>query len=387
MAKTCRGSKKDLEVLESTVTTITALITQLQTSTAPTPPTGTAKIEVDALSLAHNTASLIRAHATKLSLLITNEPFTASAITSILRELVSGPLPGLAAAVELCDSRYTIAMSEELRYQARRVFAALGNLIGVIPFDGTILSDDAKNGTGTTKGKGSLAITGAVWQACDAVMELQQMSIAGLVVRKAEQYKATLKDALEELQEWGEEESDEDEGDNAGSAEEDKAQAAVDKIFGSQRHIPTEDSDSIRPRLEFFLKRLRLLILMYQAIIKRRFKTLPRLPQHASPPGPTKTEKVAQGQTGYCRESNPGESARVVNSVNKVLEVMKKLPDTVDELASAFYSLDQEGIDTAIDSCSSSGFAAIELLLRNWEGKEDEFTAWAQKFQAAIKAA
>ncbi|KAK6584267.1 hypothetical protein PZA11_002491 [Diplocarpon coronariae] len=376
MAKSCSKTAKDLEVLRSTVTATTALITQLQTSTAPAQRTGTAHIEVDALSFAHNTASLIRAHATKLSLLITNKPFTASAVTTVLRELVCGPLPGLASAIELCDGRYTAAMSKELKYQAGRVFAELGNLVVNIPLDGGILSEDARTGTGTTRGKSSLAMTGTVWQACDAVIELQQIRIAGLVVRKAEQYKATLEDALEELQQWGEEDSDGEEGDEAGNEGVDAAQAAVDRMFGLQRHIPTEDPERIRPRLESFLKRLRLLILMYQAIIKRRLKTLPQIPQPESPPESREPDEAEPSRPGGSGEPIAGGRAGLVNSVDEVLEVMKRLPDTVDELASAFYSLDKEEIDKAMDSCLSSGFAAIELLLRNWDGKEDEFTAW-----------
>ena len=125
-------------------------------------------------------------------------------------------------------------MHEELKYQAGRVLTEFGALVKAIPLDGKILGDDAKNGTGSSKCKGSLAMTGTVWQACDAVIELKKLGIAGLAVRKAEQYRATLKDALEELQEWSEEESDgEDEG-NTRSDDEDDAQTEVDNMFGSQ---------------------------------------------------------------------------------------------------------------------------------------------------------
>lgn len=332
-------AEEKLEILKSAVKTASALIAQLQA-----PATATEDVnEVNALDLAHDAASLIRAHSTKLSLLIINKPFTASAITTVLRELVSGPLPGLASAVELCDGRkYTKAMSEELRYQAGKVFVELKTLVAAIPLDGKILSDDAKNGTGSTKG--SLAMTATLWQACDAVIELKNIGIAGLVVRKAEQYRATLKDALEELQEWGEEQSDEEDAD-AGS--EDDAQAAADNIFGSQRHIPVDDSEEIRPRLESSLKRLRLLGLMYQAVVKRRFKTLPTAPE-----------------------------PEVVTCIDEVLGVLKKIPDIADELASAFYELDEQEIDKLMDQCFCTGFAAVELLIKNWDGQEDEFSSW-----------
>ncbi|PVH79953.1 hypothetical protein DL98DRAFT_211929 [Cadophora sp. DSE1049] len=368
MAKSSSKAGEDLEILKSTVTTTQALLSQLQT---PAPTQDTNQAEVNALDLAHDAASLIRAHSTKLSLLIINKPFTASAITTVLRELVSGPLPGLASAVELCDAAtYTKAMSEELKYQAGRVLTEFGILVNAIPLDGKILSDDAKNGTGSTKGKGSLVMTGTVWQACDAVIELKKLGIAGLVVKKAEQYRATLKDALEELQEWGEEESDgEDEG-NTGSDNEDDAQAEVDNMFGNQRHIPSEDPHKIRPRLESSLKRLRLLSLMYQAVVKRRFKTIPKPP--LADPAP------AEG-----KEANG--TWNVLGCVDEVLDVLKNIPDIVDELASAFYELDVKEIDKRMHQCFFTGLPALQLLYKNWKGEEDEFTVWVQKFQLAMK--
>ncbi|KAH7323451.1 hypothetical protein BKA65DRAFT_406513 [Rhexocercosporidium sp. MPI-PUGE-AT-0058] len=368
------GSKaaEDLEALRSTVATALSLLTQLQTPAAPSRNV-TSTPQVLPLDLAHDAASLIRAHSTKLSLLMINKPFTASAITTVMRELVSGPLPGLASAVELCDeARYTKIMNEELKYQAGRVFAEFGTLVKAIPLDGNILSDDAKNGTGSTKGKGSLAMTGTVWQACDAVMGLKKLGIAGLVVTKAEQYRATLKDALEELREWGEEESDgesDNEGDAASGDDED-AQAAVDGMFGNQRHIPSNDPEKIRPRLESSLQRLRLLSLMYQAVVKRRFKTLPKLPL----PESTSREVV---------ESN--QSSKIVVCVDEVLDVMKGIPDMADELVNAFYELDGKEIDERMDQCFHSGLSVVQLLEKDWKDEEDEFTAWAQKFQLAMK--
>ncbi|KAK0120357.1 hypothetical protein ONS95_011760 [Cadophora gregata] len=368
MAKSDIKSRGDLEILKSTVATTLALLSQLQT---PTLAEKSTQAEVNALDLAYDAASLIRAYSTKISLLIINEPFTASAITKVLRELISSPLAGLASAVELCDaSTYTKAVNEELKYQVSRVMKEFETLVKAIPLDGKILSDDAKNGTGATKGKGSLAMTGTVWQACDAVIELRNLGITGLVIRKAEQYRATLRDALEELQEWGEEESDEEKDGQAESGDEDDAQAAVDDIFGSQRYIPSEDPMKIRPRLESSLKRLKLLSLMYQAVVKRRFKTIPKSPL---PDPRTEEGKQANG--------NPN----ILSSIDQVLEVMKDIPDIVDELASAFYELDVKEIDKRMDQCFFSGFPTLQLLNKNWKGQEDEFTTWVQKFQVAIK--
>lgn len=385
MAETGSKDERDLAALKATVSTASTLISQLQFTVPATEKSGN-QIDGNALDLAHDTASLIRAHTTKLSLLIINKPFTPTAISTILRELVAGPLPGLASAIELCTAgQYTKAMSTELQYRARKVFSDLGTLVQAIPLNGQILSDDAKNGTGTEKGKGSLAITGTIWEACDGVMELKSLGVAGLVIKKVEEYKDLLKDALEELQEWAVEESDGEDGEDV--EEEDPAQAEVDNIFGSQRHIPSDDPESIRPRLEASMKRLRLLILMYQAVVKRRLKAVPHLPHHDLSP-----EVKAKS----------GEGPGIVNCLDELLEVLKKIPDITDELASAFYELDTKEIDKRMDQCFFTGFAAAELLVENWKGEKDEFSSWvcssvfhacelmlmhsqAHKFQLAMK--
>merc|ERR1712093_655277 len=145
MAKSGSQAEEDLEILKSTVATTQALLAQLHSQTASTEETK--QTEVNALDLAHDAASLIRAHSTKLSLLIINKPFTASAITRILRELVSGPLPGLASAIELCDATtYTQAMHEELKYQAGRVLTEFGALVKAIPLDGKMLWRSCRSG-------------------------------------------------------------------------------------------------------------------------------------------------------------------------------------------------------------------------------------------------
>lgn len=363
----------DLVILKSTVETVKSLIQQLQVfekapenvkeglSSEETPK----HADVDAIDLAHDSASLIKAHSTKLSLLIINKPFTASAINKVLRELVAGPLLGLASAVEICNAtKYTKAMSEELQWRVKKVFTELSTLVHAIPLDGKILSDDKKNGTGKSSGKGSLASTGVVWDACESVMGLKTLGVAGLAMKKAEEYRDLVKDALEELQAWAEEESD-DEDDAEDSADDDDEkkdpQDIVDDIFGSQSHIPKDDPEKIREKLESSMKRLRLIILMYQAIVKRRFKTLPYLP-HPELPAELK-EKSSE---------DPG----IVECLDEVLKRMKKITDLTDDLANAFYELNSSSIDKLMDETWFTGFATIELLIKNWEGQKDDFTTW-----------
>ncbi|KAK4118903.1 hypothetical protein N657DRAFT_582800 [Parathielavia appendiculata] len=322
---------------------------------------------IDALSLAHDSASLIKAHATKISLLIINEPFTPTAIAKVLRELVASPVPSLAAAVELCTPRrYTRIIQQDVAWRAGRVLKELKELLSRIPRDGRVLSDAKRDATsGAAGGRGSIATTGVLWSACDDLMAFAKRGFAGNLGYKVEQLRDTLKDVMEELKNWGEE-ADDDDGagdddnvDDAHGDDTDDAQAILDGLMDSQRHIPRDDPDNIRERLGSCLKRLRLTTLLYQAAVKRRIKPLPRLP--------------------------PESPSDIPVRLDEVVSVLKGIPEKFGNLAMAFYELDASEIDRLMDECFFDAFAASELLVRPWEGQKDEFSDWALRFQLEIK--
>lgn len=101
---------------------------------------------------------------------------------------------------------------------------------------------------------------------------------------------------------------------------------------------------------------------MYQAVAKRRFKILPKL--------------LTPESAEEAKEGNGAARVKIVESVDQVIDMMKRIPDLVDELASAFYELDGKEIDERMDQCFFNGFAALQLLDKNWKGEEDEFTSW-----------
>ncbi|KAI1775905.1 hypothetical protein F4818DRAFT_391504 [Hypoxylon cercidicola] len=373
-----------LETLKAVVKSTTDLMTQLETllhtiavnkvhdSTAP-PPLPSSPESADALSLAHDSATLIKAHTTKLSLLIINEPFTPSAVTKVLREVVAGPIPALVSAVQICDAdKYTTVARQDLAWRCYRVLKELKSLVEIIPLNGKTLHNAQKNGS---KGdRGSMAATGVVWAACDDVILLKKLGIAGLLIKKVEEYRDTLKDILEELKEYSEEvdEEDDDDADDADAGQGDEVGNVTDQMQNTHistqqmlddlmnpRHIPRDDPDKIRERLDSCLKRLRLTTLLYTAIIKRRLKSVP------IPPTTTQTP--------------------VTQRLDEVFPLLKRLPHRFGEVACAFYELDRDAIDRAMDSCFFDAFAASEMLMKPWEGQRDEFTEWAEKFQVGIK--
>ncbi|KXJ85580.1 hypothetical protein Micbo1qcDRAFT_169321 [Microdochium bolleyi] len=410
MAPPAPDSAVSLEGLKALIQTTTSLITQLESylhsvavtnpaaatpaslsSQPPAPAASPVTAASDPYSLAHDSASLIRAHSTKLSLFIINKPFTPSAIQKVLRELVAGPIPAIATAVQLCDpDRYTSAARRDLAWRCYRVLHELRAFLDAIPTDGNILSDAQKNGA---KGdKGSLVSTGVIWAACDDVILLKSLGLAGLLVKKVEEYRDTLKDVLDELKEWGEEVEEESDDDNDDDDNNDNdadvagvtsdlqgthlsAQQMIDDLMDAPR-IPRNDPDRIRERLDSCLKRLRLTTLMYSAVVKRRLKPLATAKLLPAPAMATSGDPAAVADA----------TSTVAKRLDEVLPLLKGLPHRFGDVAAAFYDLDAPAIDRAMDICFFDAFAASDMLMKPWDGSaRDEFTEWAEKFQISIK--
>lgn len=359
--------KKDLEALKSTVATVAALLSQLEAA-VKTPRTPRDEKSINALALANDAAKLIRAHSTKLSLLIINKPFTPTAISSVLRELAAGPLPALVTATEVCDSAaYTNIARSELIWRVQKVLSEFGNLLRDVPLDGQVLNTEQKNGSAGQRG--SLAATGVVWQACDSLMELHSKGIAGFVVKKAEEYRDTLKDAIEELQEWAVEESDDenDDGDDHDETTENDPQDEIDAMFGESSHIPSSDPAMLRPRLESSLRKMKLAVLLYNAAIKRRLRNIPTLP--------LPTLDLSEAVASMSLNSSPATAAQRLGTI---MSTLRQIPDCADELANAFYELDPSAVDERIRDCFTTAISASGLLATTWDGKDDEFTTWVR---------
>ena len=360
-----------IKALNTLVDTASTLLKQLQSAlvdiqrnpTAPSPPEHSS---IDVLALARDSSSLVRAHSTKLSLLLINEPFTPSAVSTVIRELIKGPIPGLASAAQVCDiNRYTAVLRRELAYRAQRVLAELEVLLQKVPKDGKVLA-----GGNRDSGKGSLTTTGVLWSACDDVTKLANMGVGGFFVKKVEEWRDTLKDVMEELKEWGEEEPDDEDDDDDEDDVDDLAdqlgdshistQDMLDDLMNSQPTIPRSDPDGIRPRLDSTLKRLRLVALLYQAITKRRLKKLPPIP----PTEPT---------------------SKLPQQLDELAKTLQELPNQFGDLAGTFYDLRPDEIDEGMEICFGEAFTVSEVLSKSWDGSKDEFTEWAEKFQVEIK--
>ncbi|KAK7707998.1 hypothetical protein SLS64_006820 [Diaporthe eres] len=336
---------------------------------------------LDCLALARDSATLVKAHATKVSLFIISEPFTPTAISTVLRQLIQEPIPAIASAVQLCHAdSYTKLIRRDLAWRCGRVLKETRELIQKIPKDGKVLPQDKRDGPSSGKGgKGSIMATSVLWNVCDEVINFANLGVVGHLVHRAEHFRDTLKDVMEELKEWSEEQDEEDDdADGSDDADEGQdqdvqdladgvnnthisTQAMIDDLMNSNTVIPRDDPDKIRDRLDSTLRRLRLTVLLFQALIKRRLRTLPKLPLASQ------------------------DDSTVVSRLDEVLPLLRKMADRFNSLAVAFYDLDSAEITRLMDQCFFDAFAVSELLAKPWAGQKDEFTDWVAKFKVEIK--
>jgi hypothetical protein len=313
-----------------------------------------------------------------LSLLLLTPPLTPSALIKKIGDVSSGVLSNLVAAASTTPTAgqkddLGDVMRVELRAQVRRLIGTWGDVLALVlrlaeRRVGLTGKDD-----GPTEGerRDVLAATGVVWEACDTLLKICQDGVVGLVVKKAEQFKSVLKDAIEELQEWGEDVDDEEDEDKAeGSDGEDDGFADEDEIFGAANKLGKGDKE-LTVLLDTSVKKLKKISMLYQALSKRRLKTFPK----SSTPVETTNGESAEAP------------ADPMSKLDQLMVLLKTIPETVDDLASAFYDLDEEEAKETLDKVCGEAKSAIALVLQNWTGTDDEFTAWSGKWIEALDAA
>nr|POE78612.1 uncharacterized protein c22e12.18 [Quercus suber] len=349
-----------IDLLNSTL----ALLTQFTTSLHPTTTTTTTSSSEtinptpastsdasDPLLVLRDASALLKAHTTKLSLLAINKPFTPSAIRKVLVEATSSCVPALVSGAQLCaapERGYGRLMARESAARVRRVLAELGVLVREVR--------EVAEHSGGVRRRESLAATGVVWASCEAVAELAGLGVGGLAAQKATQDRETVRDAIAELREWVDGEDEELEGGDALLDESDEGvegdRDGVEALFHAANSMPAE-----RPALRALVERaeaqLKKVVLLYTAVLKRRCKTF---------------TGVGGG----------------VERLDACVESLRRVPHQVDELASVFYDLDEEQAAQMLATCVAEAKRAGTAVLLNWDGREDEYTAWYRKWEDAI---
>ncbi|CAK7232963.1 hypothetical protein SEUCBS140593_008441 [Sporothrix eucalyptigena] len=355
------------------------------------PPT-----EFNAFALARDASTLIRAHGTKISLLMINEPFTPSAIGTVIKELDSAILSLGTAAQQCYGDRYTNHVRQEMARRCMSVLEQTQHLLNAIPRDGRVVPEAQRTGgagTGTSSrhqskamaDRGSYTKIGILWAECDSLVAFCKGGVDGFLVQVVTQLAEQLKDEQEELREWGDEEDDGDDEDGDGfddgnvsdsgyddgeegthhQNDNEATQAMLDALMNT-RHIPPDDPNGLRPRLEAAIKKIRLVLLLCRAVTKRRL-TKPALP---ALPAPTPEGNIAPRLDGAI--------AALQTTVNRF-----------EDLAAAFYKLDAAEVDTVMGQCFDAAVSVSSQLSRPFvssaDASSDPFTDWAAKFESEIR--
>lgn len=357
-------SSADLKALTTLITSTQAVLAQFTASLADNAPKPTDRIPnpPNPLQVFSDAARLVKAHVTKLSLLVINKPFTPTAITKVLRELASTCLPALISGVQICQQDKAVwseLLAREAQLRVRRVFRELETLLLEIKS----VAQGAE--AGSSSGRDSLSATGVVWESCDALAALNTLGVAGLAVQKAEQWRDTIKDAIEELQEWADGEDLETEGQNDALFDSDDEGVAGDDndslndIFNAANSMPA-DRPELKELVEQAVEKLKKVDILYRALIKRRLKPY---------------KNVVAAETGKKSSAE---------NLDELLESLKSLPDSVDDMASNFYDLDEEAARAALTGCVKKACETATLATLDYDGKEDEFSTWSKKWVEAV---
>ena len=262
-------------------------------------------------------------------------------------------------------------MRAELRAQVRRLIGTWGDVLVLV----LRLAEKRENATGKDTGpteserQDVLAATGVVWEVCDALLKICQDGVVGLVVKKADQWRSVLVDAVEELKEWGEDVEDDDE-DKAEDSDNEQSEFGDEvEIFGAANKLGKGDKE-LKVLLETSVKKLKMVSMLYQALIKRRLRTFPK---SSVPASATKEESTST-------TSDP------ITKLDQLMALLKTIPETVDDLASAFYDLEEKEAKQTLDKCCKEAKSAVELMQQSWTGTSDEFTTWSGKWVTALDA-
>ncbi|KAK5732875.1 hypothetical protein LTR17_010148 [Elasticomyces elasticus] len=352
----------DTTALDSLLTTTLARLQEFATFLSPTaasPLTQPIDEPPNPLHVLRDAALLVKAHTTKLSLLAINKPFTPSAIAKVLRQLSAEALPALMSAVQICQqerSTYGTMMAAEAQARVRRVFREMESL----------LQEIQSLAQGETWSKSTLTSTGVVWEACDALILLEKLGVGGLAVQKAEQWRDTIKDAIEELREWAAGEDEENEGFDSLLDENDEGvegdRDSVEDLFNAANSLP-KDRPELKALVEEADGRLKKVVLLYTALLKRRLKTFD-----------AGTKELAK----EGREQG-------VRRIDEAMENLQRIPHQIDELAACLYDLDEAKSKAALEKCVKEAVAASTVMADSWNGQADEFTAWSVKWRAAVE--
>ena len=309
------------------------------------------------LALLSDASQILKAQITKLSLLLLNKPFTPSAIVFILNSLSNSCLPAMMSALELCPAgKYTEVLHHYIQTSLLRVMMELLDLLASIPQN--------EHGIENTGGRDTLASTGVLWAECDKMVALGSGGLTQLAAERVEEYHGLLKDAVAELEEWDPDEESESDTDsltsNNGTI---PGTRVVDSsLEKSLQSLSLSPIAVLRTRA---LSMLRLIRILYPALLKRRILTFPNI-----------------NSTTTAENLPPPLHVR---TLDQLIDNTRQFTEETDEVAGDLYAGDEKEVENRLMKLANMSKLCVDRVRTGWSGKEDEFTGWAEKWMVRLE--
>ena len=231
------------------------------------------------------------------------------------------------------------------------------SLLGSIPQD--------ERGIEKTTGRDTLASTGVLWAECDKMVALGSKGLRKSAAERVEEYHGLLKDAIAELEEWDPDEDSESDTDSLVSST-GHMSSATRPVDGSlEQSLEGLSISSIAALRKRALATLRIIRMLYPALIKRRILTFPNIDSTSTAEGlPTSSH---------------------ILSMDVLIDHTKQFTEETDEVAGALYAGDEDAVQYRLARLAEMSKICVEGVRSGWGGKEDEFTPWAEKWMSRLE--
>lgn len=346
-----------LTVLDTTISNLKTLLHRFQAALqAPTPVHPPIEDSPNPLAVLSDASQILKAQTTKLSLLLLNKPFTPSAITFILTSLSNSCLPALMSALELClADKYTNLMHQYIKGSLSRIIMEFLSLLSSIPQN--------EHGVEKRVGRDTLASTGVLWAECDKMVALGSAGVTKAAAERIEEYHGLLKDAIAELEEWDPDEDSESDTDslpsNTGNSS--SPRSVVAPLERSPQDLSLSSIAALRKQT---LGTLRIIRVLYPALVKRRILTFPNINNTAT------------------AENLP--SSIQIQCLDRLVDYTQQFTEETDEIAGALYAGDEAEVDDRLTKLAEASKTCVQAVRLSWSGNKDEFTTWAEKWMMRL---
>jgi hypothetical protein len=185
---------------------------------------------------------------------------------------------------------------------------------------------------------------------------LASTGLPALAAEELEKYHNLLKDAIAELEGWDPNNDTE-----------------TDSNSDSEYHVtPSSSSNTSPSRIPYFvtlaLRLLRHVRLLYPALKKRRIRSFPPLAPDSD----------------YTSSSLPSTSQ--IKSLDALLTSLSSFSSEADEIAGALYAGDENVVLRQLIALREHAEVCIQDVMKDWQGAEDEFSAWTRKWLEMARA-